>query len=555
MSTLTRFCLLTVTVISLTSTASAQASPKVDTTTGVISGCVTINDRPAPRIPVVIEPFNSPPTRARLPKTVTDEEGNYRLRHVPEGRYVVKPMAPSLVIADCPGPEQPGSIISSGHGMEGFILTVARKDVIEHIDFTLTLGGVITGRVTDDEGRPVIATSVYCYRLNERGEPDGSSSERFETDDRGVYRIYGLPDGNYVVSVSGAGNAARYPLTFHPDTTDKERATPVEVTAGGESSDVDIRLGKPESSRVIRGRVVDDATGQAVSDVFIDYRGSQKSGVGSQGAVMTRAEGIFEINAPPGQYKIGIATTGPPDEGYYSDPVTVEVSDADVNDVEVRATRGASVSGMIVVEGANDLSLVNKLTNTSLSASRLLPPEVAANLHYSMLFKGTIMKPGGGFKFTGLRPGKTKIRPDNLPQEFAFLRVERGGAIITDALDISPGEKVTGVRIVVAYGTGSVRGQAKIEGGTPPFKMGWVLEVRRDDGEQVSFQLLDARGQFWVKGLAPGTYEVVATIDYAEIPGVTPSPYPAPVKQRVTVEKGRESHVSLTLDLGAGGKK
>jgi len=112
MSTLTRFCLLTVTVISLTSTASAQASPKVDTTTGVISGCVTINDRPAPRIPVVIEPFNSPPTRARLPKTVTDEEGNYRLRHVPEGRYVVKPVAPSLVIADGPGPERIGSRIT-----------------------------------------------------------------------------------------------------------------------------------------------------------------------------------------------------------------------------------------------------------------------------------------------------------------------------------------------------------------------------------------------------------------------------------------------------------
>lgn len=552
---LTRFCLLTVTAISLTSTASAQVSSKADTTTGVISGHVTINGRPAPRIPVFIEPFNSPPTQTRLPKTVTDEEGNYRLRHVPEGRYVVKPLAPSLVVADSPGPEQPGSRISSGRGMEGFILTVTRGDVIERIDFTLTPGGVITGRVTDIEGRPLIATSVYCHRLNERGEPDGSSSANSATDDRGIYRIYGLPAGNYIVSVSGAGNAALYPLTFHPDTTDKERATHVEVTAGGESSDVDIRLGKPEPSRVIRGRVIDDATGESVSDVFIDYRGGLKSGTGSQGSVMTRVGGVFEINAPPGQYKIGVATTGAPNRGYYSDLVTVEVSDADVNDVEVRAVRGADVSGVVVAEGTDDPSLINGLTNMSLSASRVVPPEVAARLHHSVLFRGTTLKPGGKFEFTGLRPGKTKIRPDNLPQEFAFLRVERGGAIITDALDILPGEKVTGVRIVVAYGTGSIRGQAKVERGTPPSKMGWVLEVHRDDGERVSFQLLDARGQFWVKGLAPGTYEVTATIDYAEIPGVTPSPYPAPVKQRVTVEKGRESHVSLTLDLGAGGKK
>jgi len=86
--------------------------------------------------------------------------------------------------------------------------------------------------------------------------------------------------------------------------------------------------------------------------------------------------------------------------------------------------------------------------------------------------------------------------------------------------------------------------------------MDWSLTIRRADGEgEVSFQQIDARGQFWVKNLAPGLYEITAEADYIEIPGVTPSPYPAPIKQTVAVQNKTESQITLVLDLKARSKK
>ncbi|MDQ3255646.1 MAG: carboxypeptidase-like regulatory domain-containing protein [Acidobacteriota bacterium] len=553
---LMRSSLLAFALLSLTSGARAQVTSQTEPSPGSISGRVTIGGKPAPRVFVVLEPFEHNATNARLPRTITDEEGVYALLRVPEGRYTVKPVAPSFIIAEGPGAERAGSRLHSSLGLEGFIVTVARGDMIERIDFDLVPGGVITGRVTDAGGRPVIAAPVYCLRLNERGSSDGASSKSSDTDDRGIYRIYGLPAGSYLISVSGVGSTARrYPRMFHPATTEQARAVPVEVTAGGEASRVDVQLSQPEQSHVIRGRVVDDVTGQPVPDVFINVRSSERSGSGLDSYMMTRAEGTFEIVGPPGNYKIEISTTGPPNKGYYSDPVTIEMNDADVTEVEIKAIRGASISGVIVIEGGNNSSLVNSLSNISLSAMRVLPPEAMNGLSASMIFSGARISPSGKFEFTGLRPGRMKLQPENFPPSFAFMRIERNGMTITDALDLSPGERITDVRIVVAYGTGSIRGQAKVGGGTPPAKMGWILKVRRDDGEEILTQILDARGQFWVRGLAPGTYEVTATIDYVEIPGVTPSPHPAPVKQKVSVEKGKESQVVFTVDLGTDNKK
>src|SRR5262249_56325040 len=62
-------------------------------------------------------------------------------------------------------------------------------------------GGAITGRVTNAMGEPVIGVQVNAAMARgAEGSPDrgGSGSLRF-TDDRGVYRIYGLSPGTYVV--------------------------------------------------------------------------------------------------------------------------------------------------------------------------------------------------------------------------------------------------------------------------------------------------------------------------------------------------------------------
>src|SRR5215470_4631914 len=68
-------------------------------------------------------------------------------------------------------------------------------------------GGVITGKVTDAQGQPLIQAPVTAVRLrDERGRAAGAVSRisrgmgSSQTDDRGIYRLYGLQPGAYVVS-------------------------------------------------------------------------------------------------------------------------------------------------------------------------------------------------------------------------------------------------------------------------------------------------------------------------------------------------------------------
>ena len=76
----------------------------------------------------------------------------------------------------------------------------------DSVNLTLIKGGVITGLVTTAANAPVVAAAVHAFRIkDENGQPVRSliqTSERL-TDDRGIYRIYGLSPGVYVVSASG----------------------------------------------------------------------------------------------------------------------------------------------------------------------------------------------------------------------------------------------------------------------------------------------------------------------------------------------------------------
>lgn len=550
MSRISRSVLFLPALLVLTINIQAQvSSAAAPSSTAVISGHVTSGGQPVPGVAITLQSYDSATPKSPLPTAITNEEGNYRLARVPEGRYVVTPVAPAFVVAGGPVADKAGTLMSSGLGLTGFIVTVAGGDVVEGIDFALEGGGVITGRVTDDAGRPVVAVSIYSQRVNEQGQTTGGSS-RFPTDDRGIYRIYGLPTGKYLVSVSDVLGTRRFRKTFHPDTTDQKRATVVQVTAGAESTGIDIRLGHPQQIYVITGRLMDQATGKPVSGVSISFGGWND---GRQGFMTTDPNGMFKIeDCVLGSYEVKISTTGGPTQGYYSDPVTIQVSDADVTDVEISAIRGVSVSGNVIVSGSKDPAIMNALSQSIMTATNLQP-----GLRGSDTVAGaTAIGPAGRFEFIGLRPGRMELRPVNLPEGFTFLRVERDGLPVKDGLVLSAGERVTTLRVLVVYGTGSISGQIKVEGGVLPTRMSWLLKIRRaDGGGEVLSQMIDARGQFWVKNLAPGLYEITAEADYVEIPGVTPTPYPAPIKQTVTVDNKSESQIVLVLDLKGRAKK
>lgn len=131
-----------------------------------------------------------------LPQGRTDADGNYRITDIPIGSYFVTPVAPVYTV---PGA---GRLASANEAV-----VITGGDTVTDINFSLVPGGVITGRVTDTDGRPVIEQNVNLQSMdqnNQRGFQRTVAPGNWRTDDRGVYRIYGVPEGHYIVSVGSS---------------------------------------------------------------------------------------------------------------------------------------------------------------------------------------------------------------------------------------------------------------------------------------------------------------------------------------------------------------
>ncbi|MGH9903176.1 MAG: carboxypeptidase regulatory-like domain-containing protein, partial [Pyrinomonadaceae bacterium] len=376
---------------------------------------------------------------------------------------------------------------------------------------------------------------------------------------------YGLPPGRYRVSAgsdtqSGSvrvGRGGYYARTFHPDVREESRAKVVEVTAGGEATDIDISLGSMEKTYKVVGRVVDAESGQPLANMTVLSgtvdRNSQRV-TGGLGGTRTDARGEFQLSGfPPGRYGVLISPEGQSE--WYSDTATFDVSDSDVGGVSLKAHRGTSISGFVVLEGINDRAALAHLPRLTLYAY----PAVARD-------GGSITRPPTGqvnpdrsFFMSGVRPGKVRIGIGGWPRPkgFSILRVERGGVEQRDGLDLTSGEPAHDVRLVLAYGAGVVRGQVRIDNGVLPAGAQVMVHARRlgagGDPQSQPWERsdVDARGRFAIEGLSAGEYELVLNV-YA--PG--PARHNArPVRQNVTVADRGETTVTLVLDLGGDEKE
>src|SRR5262249_42675970 len=160
---------------------------------------------------------------------------------VAPGSYEISPSAPAFVIAETNYPRAKTVVVGEDENVEG-------------INFSLARGGVITGKVVDAEGRPVIQQQVQIFRAEdfEKQSPQQRPLYAYGnamTDDRGIYRMYGLVPGRYKVASGRSEEVQGVPLmgrtsyrqVFHPDVTEQSKATIIEVGEGGEAKDVDIK--------------------------------------------------------------------------------------------------------------------------------------------------------------------------------------------------------------------------------------------------------------------------------------------------------------------------
>jgi protocatechuate 3,4-dioxygenase beta subunit len=528
--------------------AQSPAKQTSNTPRGTVSGRVTIKDKAAPGVAIGLRKIDVPGPFQPYLKATIDQDGYYRISNVSPGTYEVAPSAPAFVIADNNNSKTKNVVVGEDENVEG-------------INFSLVRGGVITGKVTDAEGRPVIQQQVSLFRAD---SSDQASADRpvfpvgnAQTDDRGIYRMYGLSSGRYRVG-TGRGDAfmgqnpfarSNYRQVFHPDVTDQAKATVVEVSEGSEAGNIDIKLGGTMQTFSLSGRVIDGEKGLPVPDIRFGLQraaGIRMEFVSS--LVVSNAQGdFFAEGLIPGKYAIFLLPNSNMELRVES--LTFDIIDQDVSGLTVKLIKGAILAGAVVLE-SEDKTAFQTLQQMQLRAFVTIPNGGGGGFAQSST---SPISPDGSFRLPGLPAGVANIilgsamGPMNT-KGFLISRIERDGIVQPRGIEIKEGEQISGLRIVVSYGTGKVRGVVKLENGAlPPGAQLFVRLAKPGEGPS-SFGYrppqVDARGHFLIEGIAPGVYELSVMLG-----GGTPA-QSRRVKQEVSVQDGVITDVVITLELG-----
>src|SRR6266542_2000062 len=223
---------------------SKSATPRTGALTGHV---INENGQPVSHATVyVTAPMSLPQPRI----TSTDDGGNFQIAGLDALVYTVGASAPSYITA----PREPDSL-------------PAYYRIGDSVTVSLLKGGVITGTVTSATGEPMVQTGVRAILIRDGNEKPPAGT-RFPpqrvTDDRGVYRFYGLTPGTYLVSAGGSGSYG-YSTAYDTDvptyvpSSARDTAAEVVVRAGEETSGVDIRY-RGELGHAVSG-VVNGPTG------------------------------------------------------------------------------------------------------------------------------------------------------------------------------------------------------------------------------------------------------------------------------------------------------
>jgi len=516
------------------------------TATASISGTVTLKGKGTAGIAISVFSANRGNSRSAIYQVKTDQEGHYRISNVLAGSYEVSPNAP-------------GFVVSMRSGSSAII--VAEGETIDDVNFSLTKGAVITGRVTNSEGQPIVEQGITLQPVENnqifRSQNMGSGQPN-RTDDRGIYRIFGLAQGKYKVSVGqgagslpiGSSRRGSIRQTFYPGVTDFSKADIVEVSEGGEAKNIDITVDTNDNSPrfAVTGRIVDAVSGEPVSDMNIGLQRTTADRSDSMSGFASDSQGQFKIEGlSPGKYGISIESV--PNSDLRADPVAFEIIDANVDGIVIKTVRGASVSGQIFLE-SDDKSIRSKLNQLALSAN----VNVNSQSSFRSYGKSVRIKPDLSFQIGGLQEGVVNFSVYSLgggtSSGVAISRIERDGLVQTSGVEVKDGEQVAGLKIFLNVNTGTIRGVVKTEHGElpPTARISLWLSNSGVEGGRMQPQpmqpaTVDSRGHFIVEGVAAGTYEVNANVF---IPDARKS---FSAKQQVNVSDGVVSEVTLNIDL------
>ncbi len=445
----------------------------------------------------------------------------------------------------------------------------------------MTKGGVITGRVTNANGEPMVSVSVTAIRIRdtEGNKTNVSYASRNRlTDDRGVYRIYGLRPGVYLVvanlTISGASGVTAYgdlSPTYYPSST-RDAATEVVVSNGTESSGIDLRH-RGDRGHAVSGKVIGGTTQSGnifpISAVMLYSRPSGAVTALTYTQRLETESGFAMYGIADGEYEIVATSSGETgDDNFRSEPLRITVRGNDVTGLELRLVMMASIAGRVTLEPATnacDPKAKATVEEMALSLNREEKPSPEPP-SVSPIFLPTIApNDKGEFSLIGIAPGSYRLEP-NLPNETLYVKSIAASLppaaakpsstdFARSGILLKPGEKLRGVNVTIADGAASLRGKIEVKpGGRNSSRVRIHLvpaEPTAGDNVLRYKEVLTTDASFAFTNLAPGKYFLLAkAVADNESSDRLPSPVAWDAAERLKLRKEAEA-AKNEIDLKA----
>ena len=485
--------------------------------TAVIRGRVLTSDgRPLRRVQVLLRGAGS---NERI--VGTGLEGEYEITELPAGRFTL--------IA------RRGGYLQSDYGQRrygepGNPVDVAAGATLEGIDFTMDRAGVISGRLTDETGEPVANASMWAmqsqfYRGKRQVVP--VSAGHVTSDDTGLYRLTGLPPGDYVVvaylretwvSDGRDKQLLAYAPSYFPGTALIAEAARVKLAAGQEAAAIDFSL-VPGRAATVSGTVTaSDGTPLAGAMVMIEQEimgpgGGTFSGVGG---AQSNPDGTWRISSvPPGTYALR-ASGNRGDRGSESASMPLIVTGDDIRGLVLQADAGGTIAGRVIAEGepalpSGPMTVYAQTATFERNSLRVSPGQGDGRVGTD----GTFIRRADS--------GATVVRA-TLPSGWFLKRVLLGDRDVTDVPQrVRAGEQLAPLTVVITRSLARVSGRVLDPEGAPAERIVILFPAAPDRWTEAANSVRTTRsdrsGQFRIDNVRPGDY-LVAAVDHIVLSAV-----------------------------------
>jgi hypothetical protein len=362
--------------------------------------------------------------------------------------------------------------------------------------------GVLAGRIVDQYGDPVRHAIVRTEdKMNLPGRDQYYESYTSAlTDDRGEYRVADVEPGMHYLAVeyssaheelvSGTHSLYRWPetggLVLYPDATAIEQAQQIEVKAGQTIRLNDIRL-KIQRAVTISGRIKPAPSGNGPS---LSLQRTLQLGLATSPMTQgggSEPDGTFKMEILPGTY---VLTASDPKTGKVSKPLTLDVREKSITNIELELSSGYEIRGRITVDGTERADFSKLLLNFG-------GPQVKVDTN--------------GMFQTNMTGGKGIYRLQGLPEGWYVKDVLLAGQRITARqFEIEPGTSDLAFVLSPRGGRVEVTLEAAA-GGLQPVMVTLLPESGAiPDAESALHSEPNASGKFILPAVPPGSYRVFA---------------------------------------------